>query len=209
MKTITSNECSRMLKATLKEAFPGTRFSVVVRRYAGGHSTDVKWADGPTEIMVREISDRYASRGFDSMTDCPYFCGKRILCGCEVEVNGGKIFLKRSISDRFRQFLRLRIAEESEVAVEYFYKLGPDAPPLIPFAFRPPETALELWDLPERILSAGESSPRILAEIVARHTTTEPRREDSSELLPEYRFPAYRPSGAGGVGTSWRSSGEN
>ena len=48
-KTIDVNECSKLIKRTLKAAFPGVKFSVRLDKYSGGHSIDASWTDGPTQ----------------------------------------------------------------------------------------------------------------------------------------------------------------
>ena len=40
-------EVAKLLRAALKETFPGVTFSIRSRTYAGGASIDVTWRDGP------------------------------------------------------------------------------------------------------------------------------------------------------------------
>lgn len=65
-------ETARLLRAALKPAFPGVKFSVRSDVYSGGASIDVGWTDGPTQHEVRRVSDRYAGGGFDGMIDMAY-----------------------------------------------------------------------------------------------------------------------------------------
>lgn len=61
---------AKNLRAELKAAFPGIKFSVTTERYAGGDSMRAKWTDGPTYDEVNAIASKYAAGKFDGMTDC-------------------------------------------------------------------------------------------------------------------------------------------
>lgn len=58
---------AKNLRAALKRAFPGVKFSVRRPQY---YSIDVRWTDGPTKTAVSEIADRFEAGHFDGMTDC-------------------------------------------------------------------------------------------------------------------------------------------
>ncbi|MDR6218215.1 LPD29 domain-containing protein [Deinococcus soli (ex Cha et al. 2016)] len=58
------SESGATLRAALKEAFPGVRFSVRTRRYAGGASADVTWTDGPDLAAVQAITQRFERADF-------------------------------------------------------------------------------------------------------------------------------------------------
>lgn len=60
---------AKNIRAELRQAFPGVRFSVRSERFSGGDSIDVRWADGPSSNRVREIVDKYKQGDFDGMTD--------------------------------------------------------------------------------------------------------------------------------------------
>jgi len=49
--------------------FPGVKFSVRSRGYAGGNSIDVSWTDGPMSGVVNSIADKYQKGRSDAMTD--------------------------------------------------------------------------------------------------------------------------------------------
>jgi hypothetical protein len=63
---ISGAEANRMIRARLKQAFPGVKFSV--RKTAGG-STNVRWTDGPTRRMVGAVTAEFTGETFDGMTD--------------------------------------------------------------------------------------------------------------------------------------------
>jgi len=59
----TVKDAAAAIRADLKAAFPGTKFSV--RKGTGTASAwiDVKWTDGPNDDMVRKVTDRYERFG--------------------------------------------------------------------------------------------------------------------------------------------------
>lgn len=57
------------IRADLKKAFPGVKFSVRSKTYSGGSSVAVSWTDGPTDDAVNDVIGRYMAQGFDGMTD--------------------------------------------------------------------------------------------------------------------------------------------
>ncbi len=57
------------IRADLKAAFAGIKFSVRSKTYSGGSSVSVHWTDGPTEDAVNAVIGRYKAQGFDGMTD--------------------------------------------------------------------------------------------------------------------------------------------
>lgn len=65
-------ESNKILRAHLKRAFPGKKFTVRGSSYSGGSSTDIAWTDGPTLKQVEAVASAYSSRGFDGMIDMSY-----------------------------------------------------------------------------------------------------------------------------------------
>ena len=61
---------AKNMRAALKRAFPGVKFSVRRPHYS---SIDVSWTDGPTGAQVAAIADRFEEGHFDGMTDCYEF----------------------------------------------------------------------------------------------------------------------------------------
>jgi hypothetical protein len=62
-------ETAKLVRAALKESFPGVKFSVRSDSYAGGASIDVRWVDGPTGKQVDEILGAFEGAYFDGMID--------------------------------------------------------------------------------------------------------------------------------------------
>jgi hypothetical protein len=68
----TAAETAKFVRTALKTAFPGQKFSVRSKTYAGGASLSVNWEDGPTERDVDAVVDIYRGSGFDGMQDLKY-----------------------------------------------------------------------------------------------------------------------------------------
>jgi hypothetical protein len=62
-------ETAKMVRAALKEAFPGRRFSVRSSSYSGGASIRVTWVDGPSQKAVEAVAKRFEGSTFDPMID--------------------------------------------------------------------------------------------------------------------------------------------
>lgn len=60
---------AKNIRTLLKLHFPGVKFSVRSRAFAGGTSIDVRWEDGPTSAQVETIMDQFKTRDFDGQTD--------------------------------------------------------------------------------------------------------------------------------------------
>jgi hypothetical protein len=66
---ISVTDTAKLVRAALKKAFPGTRFSVVSDVYSGGASIDIAWVLGPTTAEVDKVGKPYSSADFDGSID--------------------------------------------------------------------------------------------------------------------------------------------
>lgn len=66
---LTCAETAKLVRAALKKAFPGIKFSVRSETYAGGASIRVDWVDGPIVKQVDHLVQGFASARFDGMID--------------------------------------------------------------------------------------------------------------------------------------------
>ena len=57
------------LRAELKRAFPGVKFSVCSKEFSGGNDIRVDWSDGPTVDQVHEITYKYENHETDYTGD--------------------------------------------------------------------------------------------------------------------------------------------
>lgn len=77
---------AKLLRAALKRAFPGTRFSVRTERYAGGASIHVNWTDGPLVKQVEPLAKGFAGARFDGMVDAQVYASHWLMPDGSVEV---------------------------------------------------------------------------------------------------------------------------
>lgn len=91
-----------LIRAALRESFPGVKFSVRISRYSMGSSVTVTWADGPTDAQVRAVTDTFRGDYFDGMID---YHGQRYhtLDGEQVHF-GGSISTSRRVGPAGENF---------------------------------------------------------------------------------------------------------
>jgi hypothetical protein len=68
-KFISTAETAKIIRKVLKENFPGIKFSVRSRSYAGGSSIDIEWLDGPAAPAVESVTKQFQGASFDSSID--------------------------------------------------------------------------------------------------------------------------------------------
>lgn len=97
-KYLSCAETAKLVRQAVKEAFPGIKFSVKSKTYAGGASITVGWTDGPTGKQVDAVIEKFAGGYFDGMID---YKGSRYhkLDGEEVHFGADFIFSNRHYSD--------------------------------------------------------------------------------------------------------------
>jgi Large polyvalent protein associated domain 29 len=96
----TCAETAKLLRAALKEAFPGMKFSVRSATCAGGASIDVAWTDGPTNQQVQRVCHRFEGADFDGMIDLKT-PKTHTVNGKSVHYGADFIFAKRRLSVAF------------------------------------------------------------------------------------------------------------
>lgn len=91
-------QTAKLLRQALKESFPGAKFGVITRKYAGGASIDVTWTDGPNHYQVNQLAQEFAGSYFDGGID---YKGSRYhtLDGEPVSFGANFIFCSRESSD--------------------------------------------------------------------------------------------------------------
>lgn len=65
-------ETAKLVRAALKKAFPGIKFSVRSHVYSGGASINVRWTDGPSSKAVKAMAGAYSGGNFDGMIDMAF-----------------------------------------------------------------------------------------------------------------------------------------
>lgn len=66
---ISTKDTAKLVRAALKNAFPGVKFSVRMSTGTGSAWMNVSWSDGPTDREVSAITSQYEGRTFNGMTD--------------------------------------------------------------------------------------------------------------------------------------------
>ncbi len=69
---IQTKDAAKMIRAALKRAFPGAKFSVRTESYSMGSHVEIHWTDGPTKKAVAELVGPYSGDRFDGMIDGVY-----------------------------------------------------------------------------------------------------------------------------------------
>src|SRR5690349_12647508 len=69
---ISAADTAKLVRAALKKAFPGQRFSVTSKTYSGGASIRVDWREGPAREAVEKVVKVYEGGRFDGMIDLAY-----------------------------------------------------------------------------------------------------------------------------------------
>jgi Large polyvalent protein associated domain 29 len=95
-------ETAKLIRAALKQALPGVKFSVQSKTYSGGASITVGWVDGPNEAQVKAVAGRFAGATFDGMIDLKSSVTS-IYQGKEVRFGSDYVFYRREFSDAMVQ----------------------------------------------------------------------------------------------------------
>jgi len=74
-------ETSKLVRAALKKAFPGVKFSVRSESYSMGQSVRVSWpkAAGLSRKVVDEVAGQFEGKGFDGSIDMGYSLDRWLL----------------------------------------------------------------------------------------------------------------------------------
>lgn len=90
-------DTAKLVRAALKESFPGVKFSVRSSVYAGGASININYVNGPTAEQVKGVISVFEGSYFDGMTD---YKGSNYssLDGQEVRFGADFIFVNRKFT---------------------------------------------------------------------------------------------------------------
>lgn len=102
MKYLSCTETSKLIRQSLKEAFPGIKFSVRSSTYSGGASISVSWTDGPNASQVEAVVAVFKGSYFDSSID---YKGSiyHMMDGEQVSLGADFIFCRREYSSQVIQ----------------------------------------------------------------------------------------------------------
>jgi hypothetical protein len=74
---------AKVLRAELKAAFPGVKFTVRSRNFSGGDALDIGWTDGPAYDAVNAIAGRFQEGSFDGSIDLYTYSKAEAGCGAK------------------------------------------------------------------------------------------------------------------------------
>lgn len=78
---ISTKDVAKLVRAELRAAFPGVKFSVRCGTGTASAWMNVSWADGPTTRQVGDITGRFEGRKFNGMTDSYDHQGSVLVAG--------------------------------------------------------------------------------------------------------------------------------
>jgi hypothetical protein len=93
-------ETAKLVRAALKESFPGVKFSVRSSVYSGGASINVNYVDGPNYDQVKRVVGMFEGSYFDGMTDYKGL-NYSSFNGQEVRFGADFIFVERKFTVAF------------------------------------------------------------------------------------------------------------
>lgn len=100
---------AKEIRAELKKAFPGVKFSVRTSNYSMGSSISVKWTDFPTRKAVEAITDKYKTVRYDEATG-------DILSG-----GNHFVFCSNEWTEETRQEIEKNMGEFDRYDTSYYY----------------------------------------------------------------------------------------
>ena len=106
---ISTTETAKLIRAALKHAFPGVKFSVRSKKYSGGSSINVDWIDGPTAQEAEKVYKRFEGASFDGINDLKSYHDTE-LNGELVHFGADYIFGNRNLSKAFLAPIAAKIA---------------------------------------------------------------------------------------------------
>lgn len=104
MNYLSCADTAKLVRAALKESFPGVKFAVRSSVYAGGASIDVAYTDGPTYDQVKTVTSMFVGAYFDSSIDYRGFVYNS-LDGEEVRFAANYVFITRKFSKMVLEIL--------------------------------------------------------------------------------------------------------
>lgn len=115
MKRYALTETAKLIRQTLKTAFPDTKFSVRSKSYSGGSSIDVSWTDGPLSRDVNPLIKPFEGAGFDGMQDLKTYNPNSEFNGQPCEFSVDYVFATRHESEVLLQIAAYRVHKETKL----------------------------------------------------------------------------------------------
>lgn len=128
---LSTTEVAKLVRGDLKRAFPGQKFRVRSKSYAGGSSIHVDWTDGPTTDAVDAVVKRYAGATFDGMRDLKEYRDPTLVAnpdGTYTHIRYGVdwVLTQRAISAEWRAEIGAMIANATGIPCDLADNQSPD-----------------------------------------------------------------------------------
>lgn len=123
-KYVSVADTAKLVRAALKESFPGVPFSVRSHKYAGGASIRVEYTDGPTAADVEQVAGAFEGSYFDGSID---YQGSNYhsLDGQEVSFGADFIFVNRKVTEKLLEQVVAKVVNKYGFANEIIIKTTP------------------------------------------------------------------------------------
>ena len=95
---ISCADTAKLIRASLREAFPDVKFSIRSSVYSGGASIRIGWTDGPNQKQVESVADSFCGGYVDGMIDYTGAVYHK-LDGIDVHFCANHVFCNRHYSD--------------------------------------------------------------------------------------------------------------
>lgn len=114
-KWLSCADTAKLVRKVLKEKFPGTKFSVRSKTYAGGASITIDYTDGPRAREVEDACDHLRASDFNPMEDLKEYRGGTLFADGEefeqVHYGADYISAHREFSPEVEAAAKERIVE--------------------------------------------------------------------------------------------------
>lgn len=115
---IDTKDVAKIMRAELKKAFPGFKFSVKTSSYSMGSHVEISYTDGPSPAAVEEVVGKFHSKTFDGSDDSTHY-HKSIWEGKKVSFGGSAPNVSRRLSANYEETMKT-IKETLNDARKYF-----------------------------------------------------------------------------------------
>jgi uncharacterized protein YggL (DUF469 family) len=141
-----AKETAKKIRAALKVAFPGVKFSVRTDVYSGGSSVNVSWTDLPLTEEVEKVVNQFQSGSFNGMEDI-YETSGYVMDGKRY-VGAKYLFCSRNLSDERKQLIKDWMKENyyeiEENSYEYYHHFNKAEQKMIEEENKQPEQVEEV-----------------------------------------------------------------
>lgn len=120
-KYLSCAETAKLVRAALKESFPGVKFSVTSSTYSMGASINVKYQDGPTNDQVKKVISPFEGSYFDGQQDYKGL-NYNSMDGEEISFGADFIFSNRKYSVEFLTVMARTVKAQYGIEANYEIK---------------------------------------------------------------------------------------